>query len=79
MKTEIHRWGNSLAVRIPHELATESRLSENAWVDLSIQDGQLVIRLIPESPNLEEYLGRVTPENCHSEWKTDPAVGKESW
>jgi antitoxin MazE len=40
----VKRWGNSLAVRIPSNLAIEASLVEGQEVDVQVQDGQLLVR-----------------------------------
>jgi antitoxin MazE len=40
----VKRWGNSLAVRIPSNLATQASLTEGQEVDVEVQDGQLLVR-----------------------------------
>ena len=80
MKTRVQKWGNSLALRIPKSFAAEAGLRPDAPVELSVVDGQLVIRPLAEEPlTLEELLRGVTDENRHGEWDTGPAVGKEVW
>jgi antitoxin MazE len=80
MKTRVQKWGNSLAVRIPRSFAVEVGLSENAAVDMSVQEGRLVVQPhAEESLSLEDLLRGVTDENLHGEWDTGPAIGKESW
>jgi antitoxin MazE len=41
---QVKRWGNSLAVRIPAGLADTLRLQEDTDVEVSAQDGALVIK-----------------------------------
>jgi antitoxin MazE len=80
MKTNVQKWGNSLALRIPKSFANEAGLGENSTVDLSLSDGKLIVRpLRPEPQTLEELLRGVTDENLHGEWETGPAVGREAW
>jgi antitoxin MazE len=80
MKTQVQKWGNSLAVRIPKSFAAEVGLSENLTVDLSVSDGRLVLQPMPEENlRLEDLLRGVTAENLHDPWETGPAVGKEAW
>jgi antitoxin MazE len=80
MKTRVQKWGNSLALRIPKAFATEAGLRADTPVELSLVDGQLVVRPLAEEPlTLEELLRGVTDANLHGEWKTGPAVGKEVW
>jgi antitoxin MazE len=80
MKTRVQKWGNSLALRIPKSLATEAGLSDNAPVELTLRDDEIVIRRISRAPlTLDELLRGITDENLHGEWNTGPAVGKETW
>jgi antitoxin MazE len=44
MRASMGRWGNSLAVRVPKEVAVSLGLCEGAAVDLTIQDDALVLR-----------------------------------
>lgn len=78
MKTRVHRWGNSLAVRIPRSLAADAQLVQGTLVDLSLVDGQVVVTPLEEpGPTLDELLAGVTDDNLHPEWDTGPAVGRE--
>ena len=80
MRTRVHKWGNSLALRIPKSFAAEVGLAENLAVDLSVAEGCLVVRpRSEESVRLEGLLRAITDENLHGEWRTGPAVGKEIW
>ena len=40
----VKRWGNSLAVRIPTNLAIEASIVEGQEVDVEVRDGQLEVR-----------------------------------
>ena len=80
MRTRVVTWGNSLAVRIPKAYAGELGLVSEAEVDLSIDQG--VIMLAPAAPyrvSLKSLLDRVTPENTHSEVDTGDPEGDEAW
>jgi antitoxin MazE len=80
MKTRVQKWGNSLALRIPKSFAAEAGLHEDAQVELSLVEGKVVIRALPqESLTLEELLRGVTDQNLHGEWDTGPATGREVW
>jgi len=80
MKVRVQRWGNSLAVRIPKSFAAETRIQQDAEVELSIDRGRLIISPVPPAGiTLEELLEGVTPENLHGEFETGPAVGAETW
>jgi antitoxin MazE len=80
MRTRIVTWGNSLAVRIPKAYAGEIGLVSEAEVELSIDQGSLV--LAPAAPyrvSLKSLLDAVTPENIHREVDTGGPVGDEAW
>ena len=80
MRTRVHKWGNSLAVRIPRSFAEEAGLRENAPVDLSLADGRLSIEPIPDlDSTLDQLLAGVTDENLHAAVETGLAVGNEVW
>jgi antitoxin MazE len=80
MKTRIQKWGNSLALRIPRSFALESGLEKDSPVNLSLEEGRLVVTPLDRSSiTLEQILERVSPENLHGEWPTGPAVGNEIW
>jgi antitoxin MazE len=80
VKTRIHRWGNSLALRIPKAFAAEAHLTQDTVVELSLVDGKLVVAPVAESAvTLEELLAGVTEQNLHGEVETGPAAGHEAW
>ena len=78
MKTQVQRWGNSLAVRIPKIYATQIGVGENTTVELDVMEGVLVMRASVEL-TLDELLAGITDENLHGETDTGPAVGAEVW
>ena len=76
----IAKWGNSLAVRIPQNLAKEINLTEGSEVDFSIVDGSLVIKPKKRKRySLEELVNGITPENRHDYIDTGVSVGNEVW
>lgn len=80
MRTKVVKWGNSLGLRIPKSFAEEVRVSEGSIVDLSMEDGRLVIRVATQTEySLEELLGGITVENLHSEVDSGEPVGGEEW
>ena len=61
MRTQVARWGNSLALRIPCSLASKVGLAEGSHVELAVADGRLVVQ--PRPPTLEALLAGITAEN----------------
>ena len=79
MQTKIQKWGNSLAVRIPKAFVKEARVAYGTSVDLSVDDGKIVIDPHAEPEyRLEDLLKGVTKHNIHAEVETGNAVGREA-
>ena len=80
MQTTIQKWGNSLAVRIPKAFVKDAHVAHGTQVDLSVDDGKIVIDPRAEpSYRLEDLLKGVTKRNLHAEVDTGKAVGREVW
>jgi len=80
MQTKIQRWGNSLGLRIPRSFAEEAGVEAGSEVDLSVRDGDLVVRAAKRRAyRLSELLEKVTAENRHGEVDTGEPMGREVW
>ncbi len=80
MVTIVAKWGNSLAIRIPQNLAKEIHLAEGGEIDLGIVDGNLVVKpRIRKRYSLDELVNAITPENLHGEIDSGVTVGNEFW
>lgn len=80
MRTQVQKWGNSLALRIPKALAGEAGLRLGSDVELALEGGRLVITAVSSwEARLEELVSRITEDNRHPETWTDPPVGEEFW
>ncbi len=80
MQTKIQKWGNSLGLRIPKSFAQQAGVEVGSEVDLSVEDGQLIVRpmALPRY-DLKELLRRVTAKNVHGDVETGRPVGREVW
>jgi antitoxin MazE len=79
MNTQVGKWGNSLAVRIPGTYAKELRLKDGMELEVTRLDDGLLLRPLKHEYTLEELLDQVKPENIHGETDWGPAVGREAW
>jgi antitoxin MazE len=80
MFTQVQKWGNSLAIRLPKAFAEELAWNQETRVKETIIDGKLVIEAVqPPVYTLEQLLEGVTENSLHGEISSGPAVGKESW
>ncbi len=77
MRTQVTRWGNSLAVRLPRAYAAQLGVSEGSAIEIVARGDALVLH----KPRyvLDELLAGVTPGNLHGETRTGGAVGREEW
>ena len=80
MQARIQKWGNSLAVRIPKTFASQSHLGQDSLVDMSVENGKIILYPVPQPEmTLAQLLGGVTPENIHDEMDTGAPAGLEIW
>ncbi len=80
MRTKVVKWGNSLGIIIPKALAEKIQVSEGTEVGLNLENGHLVIRVIPsKSNNLEDLLIGITEKNIHRKIDSGDPVGGENW
>ena len=82
MRNEItvSKWGNSLAVRIPQEIARQAHISEGDRLTLGLKnDGSIILRSARRRYGLPELVNRITPANRHAETDWGAPVGEESW
>jgi len=83
MQAVIRKWGNSLGLRIPAGFLAELGLSENATVDLRVQEGNLIV--VPGRHKrkwkykLDDLLASVHRDNIHTETDWGEPVGDEIW
>ena len=80
MKTTVQKWGNSYAVRIPKSFIKEVGLEYRADVEMTLEDGKLVIQPAQEETiTLDELISKVTKKNLHTAMDTGAPVGNEVW
>jgi antitoxin MazE len=80
MKARVQKWGNSLAVRLPQAFAKEAGIEESSAVDISVEEGRIVMAAVsPPAYSLEQLVSGITPENLHAEISTGGPVGNEAW
>ena len=79
MQSQIGKWGNSLALRIPNAVAREASVTDGRPVDISVDRGRIVITPLHQMPrySLDKLVAGITEENRHEEIDTGPAVGNE--
>lgn len=71
-RTEVARWGNSLAVRLPREIAAEARLKKGTPVELRVEANHVVIRPARKRYTLKELLAKITKGNIPESFDDSP-------
>src|SRR5947209_20555760 len=76
MQVQVARWGNSLGLRIPKDIARQAGLREGARVDVEAQGDRIIIS--PAGPRyvLAELLGAITPEANRAAFDWRPGPGR---
>jgi len=77
MQATLSRWGNSLGLRIPKQLALQMGLAEGAQVELSVDEDRIIISLPRAHYRLDDLLIGMTPEAMHEAFDWGPDRGRE--
>ena len=73
----ISKWGNSLGLRVPKDIAARLGLTEGARVDIEASDdGRIIISRSRRRFTLDELLAGMTPDKEHSS-ANDAPKGEE--
>jgi len=79
MKTQMVKWGNSLAVRIPKAVVEEAKLREGDALEIEAPaEGRVELHRVAKIPTLAQLVSQITPENRYAEISTRREVGKEA-
>ena len=78
MTVPLRKWGNSLAIRIPKDIANTLSIGDNSIMELVIVDGVLLLKP-RKSTRLENLVSKIDSSNLHSEISTGGSVGNEEW
>jgi len=83
MRTEIKKWGNSAALRLPAATLAKAGLEVNSPVEIEAAEGKLVVSAVDVPQySLEELLAQCPPKKMvltdeDKRWLESEPVGKE--
>ncbi len=78
METNIHKWGNSLGMRISKEIAHQFGLRAGSMVEVRIEGNH--ISIYPKKHVLQDMLQQINEQNKHDLALDDNQVsGLEEW
>ena len=80
MLAKVQNRGDSLVVRIPKTLARDAHLKNGSLVEVSVVEGQIMIKAIETSNwKLEELLAGINKNNVQQKINTGSVAGNEIW
>ena len=80
METSIQKWGNSLGVRLPKQLAEKQSLKAGTKVLVTETKTGVSIEVVKnQTRTLAQMIKSITPANLHKEVDWGAPVGKEVW
>lgn len=81
MDIQLKKWGNSLGLRIPHQLTKNFGWDENSTLEIEEIQDALIIRKKPNSLNLEQLLASIPPDFTYpddiQDFTHSAAIGQE--
>jgi antitoxin MazE len=78
--TEVAKWGNATAIRIPKSIMQKANLHEGDAVDFEVKaPGVIVVRASRIHATLEDLVAGITPKNRHGETDWGKPRGNEVW
>ncbi|MGV2828108.1 AbrB/MazE/SpoVT family DNA-binding domain-containing protein [Myxosarcina sp. GI1(2024)] len=76
MEVELRKWGNSIGLRIPSKVAQSLSIDEKSVVELTEEEGKLIISKKQTVPTLDELIASIPEEFEYSDDVAD-FVGSE--
>jgi antitoxin MazE len=77
MQVNVAKWGNSLGLRIPKDIAEEAGIRAGSKVEIEAADGRIVISAPKRRYVIADLLKGVTPEAMHEAFDWGPEIGRE--
>ncbi|HST75898.1 MAG TPA: AbrB/MazE/SpoVT family DNA-binding domain-containing protein [Acetobacteraceae bacterium] len=77
MQVRVSRWGNSVGLRIPKELAEQFGLVDGTQIEMRAERDGLMLSPARPRFRLEDLLEGMTPETMHEAFDWGPDVGRE--
>lgn len=80
MSVTLHRWGNSVGLRVPKALLDQLGLSAGSEVEVKLEGARLVIEPVHRRRyTMAELLEGFTPDDRPEEVDWGQPVGREVW
>ena len=77
MQVSVARWGNSLGLRIPKDIAEQAGLHAGSRVEVMAENGRVVVSPARPKYVLVDLLKDMTPDAMREAFDWGPDVGRE--
>lgn len=82
IQVELKKWGNSLGLRIPYQIANNLKIAENSKVSLILEKDRLIVEKENPALSLDDILDSIPndfeyPEDIAADFINSEPVGKE--
>ena len=82
MLSKVQQWGNSQGIRIPKSLLHDSRIKVGEEVDISVQEGKIIIESINKVHGrygIKELVAKMPKDYKPQEEDWGEPIGQEVW
>jgi len=80
MNMRLQKWGNSIGIRIPHNILKTLNLKTNDIVNIKEEDEKIIITKIEKKKiSLEDRINMYEGKNLSKEFEWDQEQGREIW
>jgi len=80
MKSKMSKWGNSMGIRIPRNIASEAQVDYNTEVEINVSNGTIVITpILKRKFTIESLVESISEDSIHPETDTGDITGNEVW
>ena len=80
-KVNVRKWGNSLGLRIPHQIATKLNIVDGSGLSISQNGERLIIEKEQQLPNLDDIIASIPEDFTYpddtSDFVSSEAKGRE--
>ena len=78
METQVKKWGNSLGLRLPKSITTQTNIFDGTIVNLVYKKNRIeIVPIKKEEYSLDEMLLGITDDNIQIETDSGESVGNE--
>lgn len=79
MTTTAEKWGDGIGVRIPKRIVDKLELTAGSELQVTEEQGKIILKPVEKSPRLEELLAQCSPDKRHEEIDWGRPKGNEIW